>query len=157
MKTASQLLFVITALLLSFSSDIFGQTVHTIKLYVNTADIKMPNINNYCNFRQTDGSSNEDYTIVVEVGDIIIWEGISTSSKDDVVNIIFINHQGGDNIFNKNILKGNGEVPELTIGKALNITRRKKDYKYQLFFSVLNNGVQRKGLFQIDPKIRVDQ
>jgi hypothetical protein len=159
MKTASQFLIVITALLLSFNSAIYGQTVHTVKLYVNTAEIQHPNVNNYCNFGQTDGSSNEEYTIEVEVGDIIIWEGISTSSVTDVVNMNFINFQGGTNIFGQNILKGNGEVPELIVGKALYTTigKDKEDYKYQLFFTVLNNGEKRNGIFQIDPKIRVDQ
>ena len=58
------------------------------------------------------------------------------------------------NVFNKNVLNGNGGDPEIVaatvvkgnVGDAI---------KYKIKFTVYNNGVKRPGTFQIDPKVRV--
>lgn len=160
MKTANPFLILITIVLFSFSISLYGQETHWITLNVDTGNIVKRDVNDYCNFGQEDGTSNEDYTIEVNIGDTIIWQGVSSVAPDtDIVNITSINHQGGTNIFGVNILKGNNESPEQVIGEVLNTTvgGNKKDYKYVIKFTVFNNGNKRNGTFQIDPKIKVNQ
>jgi len=100
----------------------FSQSkTHYITLYVNTSTIDSQNESLVSNFGQGEDISNEDYTISVSIGDSIIWKGVSsTSPEDDVVNIKSINYEGGTNIFDQNILKGNGEEPEEVVGEAVN-------------------------------------
>ena len=153
MKSLRALSVVILAL---FSSgQVLAQTEHVITLNVNTSDIQNPNLNDYCNFGQEEGISNEDYTIVASVGDTIIWRGVSSSSDNDEVLIVSINHQGnqgGRDIFGRNRLQGeDGEVRAVIQAS----TEDEEDYKYMLSFRVLNNGERRGGVFNIDPKIRV--
>lgn len=139
-----------------FLAGLYGQEEHVITLQVNTADIQNPNVNDFCSFvGQEPGVSNEDYTIVASVGDVVIWRGVSSSSPDDVVEIRAINHQGdrgGRNIFGQNQLQGeNGQV----VGTIQNTTEEGADYKYQLQFWVYNNGTRRGGTYNIDPRIKV--
>jgi hypothetical protein len=153
MKSLRALCVVILAV---FSSgQVLAQTEHVITLYVNTSDIQNPNLNDYCDFGQDEGISNEDYTIEVSVGDTIVWVGQSNSNDNDQVLIESINHQGdqgGRDIFGQNVLRGeNGEVR----GTIQFSTEGQADYKYMLSFRVLNNGEPRGGVFNIDPKIRV--
>jgi len=160
MKTAKPFLILITIVLFSFSISLYGQETHRITLNVDTGSIVKQDVNDYCNFGQEDGIPNEDYTIEVNIGDTIIWQGISSVAPDtDIVNITSINHHGGTNIFGSNILHGNGESPEQVEGTALNSTvgGNKKDYKYIIKFTVYNDGKRRNGTFQIDPKIKVNQ
>lgn len=126
-----------------------------VTLYVDTARVAKPDVNPYCNFGQAPEIANEDFTIEVKVGDTVTWEGVSANAPStDVVNIVSINHEGGKNVFGKNILKGDGQSPEKVTGKVLYKTAG-SDYKYKISFTVLNNGVKRNGTFHIDPKIRV--
>ena len=153
MKSLRALSVVILAL---FSTgQVLAQTEHVITLYVNTSDIQNPNLNDYCDFGQDEGISNEDYTIEVSEGDTIVWVGQSNSNDNDQVLIESIHHQGdqgGRDIFGQNVLRGeNGEVR----GTLQFTTAGQADYKYMLSFRVLNNGERRGGVFNIDPKIRV--
>ena len=127
-----------------------------ITLNVDTAKIKSSNVDGCCNFGQSAGVSNKDFTIQAKVGDTITWKGHSTSSPTDIVNITAIKHEGGENIFAKNELPGVGSVNEQVIGSVIKKTPEGKDYKYQISFTVFNNGVKRPGSpFHIDPKIQV--
>jgi hypothetical protein len=149
-----------TMVLLSLSltsCEQYNNKQHLITLYVDTSQITNNTVNQFSNFGQTDGSSNENYTTTVNVGDIITWRGVSTSSDDDVVNITAIKHENGNDIFSKNRLPGNGGDPEIVVGLVLNLAPEGTEYKYKISFTVKNNGVQRNGVFHIDPKIRVDQ
>ena len=127
-------LFLLPVFLLT---NLQAQTERVITLEVNTADIENPNVNDFCNFLGQDPEvSNEDYTIEANIGDVIIWRGVSTSSPDDRVEIRAINHQGnrgGRDIFGSNRLGGqNGEVR----GTILNRTEDGTDYKYKIQFRV---------------------
>jgi len=146
-------LFLLPVLVLT---NLHAQTERVITLEVNTADIENPNVNDFCNFMGQDpGVSNEDYTIEANLGDIIIWRGVSTSSPDHTVEIRAINHQGnqgGRDIFGSNKLSGeNGEVR----GTILHRTEAGTDYKYKIQFRVYIDGRKKGGTFNIDPKIRV--
>ncbi|MCZ6898934.1 MAG: hypothetical protein O7F74_01720, partial [Bacteroidetes bacterium] len=104
MKKTTQILIAIA--LFSLSSASYGQETHTITLNVNTAEIANPNIGQFCNFGQPSTITNENFTIEVNVGDIVVWKGVSSSSPGtDEVKITAINHVGGKNVFDKNVLK----------------------------------------------------
>lgn len=152
MKPTNQFSMLIVIVLLSIGSISYAQDQHVIILEVNTAAIKKPNANVYCRFEgQAPNIAVEDYTIHVKNGDIIRWQGVSTSSENDVVSITAINYQGGKNLLGVNILKGNEGVVTGTVQNgAVN-----DEEKYTISFKVLNNGVQRNGTFLIDPKIKV--
>lgn len=137
-------------------TNLSAQTERVITLEVNTADIENPNVNDFCNFMGQDpGVSNEDYTVEANLGDTIIWRGVSTSSPDHTVEIRAINHQGnrgGRDIFGSNRLNGeDGEVR----GTILYRTEEGTDYKYKIQFRVYIDGSRKGGTFNIDPKIRV--
>lgn len=146
------------AILLCFFATVTlqGQVERIITLEVNTADIQNPNVNDFCRFEGQDPEvSNEDYTIVANVDDVIIWRGISTSSPEDRVEIRAINHEGdrgGRDIFGANRIDGEDGVVRAII---LNTTDEGADYKYKIQFWVFNNGTRKGGTFSIDPKIKV--
>ena len=146
--------FIVLYALIS-AGQVLAQTERVITLYVNTSDIQNPNLNDYCNFGQEEGISNEEYTVEANVGDTIVWVGVSTSNENDQVLIESINHQGdqgGRDIFGQNRLSGEGGEVRGVIQSS---TEGEADYKYMLSFRVLNNGEPRGGVFNIDPKIKV--
>ena len=128
-------------------------TTRVVTLNVDTGRIQSQNTSGYCNFGQASGITNENYTIVANVGDTIVWQGkSSTSPNTDVVSISSINYEGGKNVFGQNILQGSdgkvtGVVQYNTVGA--------QPYKYKISFKVTNNGANRNGTFHIDPKIEV--
>jgi hypothetical protein len=159
-QRSKMFLAVCSLFLFSFSSKIVHEQPQPrnifITLNVDTGRIVKPNINAFCNFGQDPSISNENFTIQAGIGDNIIWQGVSSSAPDtDIVNITSINYQGGKNIFGKNILTGNSNIPEKVIGTVLYDTPEGQDYKYKISFTVLNNGVKRNGTFAIDPKIQI--
>jgi hypothetical protein len=135
-----------------------AQTTHTITLFVDTqAILEDKNTDAHCNFGQAVGISNEDYTIEAAVGDIIVWEGVSTSSPEtDIVNIRGVNHEGGVNIFGTNKLNGDKGSPERVTGTVVQGAPGDED-KYKISFKVVSivDGRQRNKTYHIDPKIRI--
>tara|TARA_R110001583_G_scaffold1775_5_gene13621 strand:+ start:2482 stop:2958 length:477 start_codon:yes stop_codon:yes gene_type:complete len=156
MKTYKSIFILVIFVILLFSTNCFSQESETyyITLNVNTSVINSQNESAVSNFGQEEGISNEDYTISVNVGDTIIWQGLSSSSPNDVVNISSINYEGGKNIFNRNRLSGNGQVPEQVVGTVV-IGNVGEFIKYKLSFTVLNDGRRRGGTYHIDPKILI--
>jgi len=152
MKPTNQFSMLIVIVLLSIGSISFAQDEHVIILEVNTAEIKKPDASLYCRFEgQNPEIAVEDYTIHVKNGDIIRWQGVSTSSEGDVVSITSINYHGGKNLLGVNVLKGDEGV---VIGTVQNGAVGDEE-KYTVSFKVTNNGVKRNGTFLIDPKIKV--
>ena len=150
MKTTNRLFILMTFFILALSGNSYAQETHTITLYVNTSTVDRHNTDETCNFGQESGVSNKDFTIEVNVGDTIIWEGVSTSSDEVLVNINAINHEGGKNVFNKNKLRGDGQVPEKVMGTVIQGAPGDED-KYKISFKMSN----RNGTFHIDPVIRI--
>jgi len=150
MRLFNQRLLLAALLCLPLTAN--AQNVHTITLNVDTQTIQNPNLADFCNFGQTDGSSNEDFTIFVNVGDTVRWVGVSSTAPDtDQVELSSINHEGGPKLFGRNRLKDTegvivGVVTEGATGD---------EEKYKISFRVFNNGVKRNGTFNIDPKIKV--
>lgn len=130
-----------------------AQVRRTITLKVNTTEITRKSVNENCSFGQPSRISNEDYTIEVKLGDTVVWNGISTSSEDDRVEIVSINHEGGARLFNRNVLRGSRGVvsAEVATGKSGD------SEKYTIKFIVYRNGEKIPGTFKIDPKLTVKQ
>jgi len=147
MKTINRLFILIAIVLLSFSINTYGQAqTHTVTLYVNTSAINNQNISTTCNFGQEEGVSNEEYSIEVNVGDTIIWEGVSTSSDTDVIAIRKIKYERGTNVFDGDEIEGTSTV----VGTVLRPTGE-QDYKYKISFKVNDTGAT----YYIDPKVKV--
>ncbi|MEQ8302698.1 MAG: AidA/PixA family protein [Cyclobacteriaceae bacterium] len=125
----------------------------TITLYVDTSQIDNRNVDSACNFGQDPGISNREFTVDVNLGDTITWEGVSANAPStDTVSIESINHEGGKNVFGQNVLRGSGGIVS---GTAQYRTDGGEKYKYKISFKVTNNGSNRNGMFHIDPKIAV--
>lgn len=129
----------------------------TITLYVNTSSIVNPDVDAYCNFGQAANITNEDYSVLLNVGQTVEWVGVSTTSVLDAVQITMIQDDSTVNIFGANNKNppgnaGNGFKPSGTVQNGT-----KGDHEtYTILFSVLNNGVRRNGQFRIDPKLAVN-
>ena len=163
MKTTNRLSLALVLLLFFVITTSFSQQTHYITLHVNTEQINSQNELEVCYFtsespdgQSTTSSGNiQDFTTVVNAGDTIVWRGQSSNNPDyDVVNISSINYHGGDNVFNENVLNGNGGSPEEVVGVVKMGTNGQTE-KYAIKFKVFNNGNQNGGTFQIDPKITV--
>lgn len=158
----SGLLLAAGALPLSAFSNLLGikktppESV-VITLYVDTARIDKQDVNASCNFGQEQVISNEEFTTVVNLGDTVTWQGVSANAPEtDIVNIVSINHEGGKNVFDQNILKSSmSEGREIVTAIAKLRTDGGEKYKYKISFTVMNNGAKRNGMFHIDPKIEV--
>lgn len=149
MKLKQLFLGSIVTMALMLNVTIHAQTTHTITLNVDTGMITKQTVDKYANFGQTDGVSNVDFTIFVELGDYVEWVGASSTSEDDTVEIVSINHHGGARVFDKNVLNGSDGIviAKVTNGKAGD------SEKYTVKFHVYVNGVKKEGVFIIDPKI----
>lgn len=163
MKTSNRLFQVLIVVLFFSFSTSFSQEIHYVTIHVNTADITNQNELEMCYFTSqspgmdpiTSEGNIEDFNIIVSAGDTIIWRGVSTSNPDsDIVNVSSINYHGGDNVFDTNVLNGNGEIPEEVLGVVQPDTNGQVE-KYTIKFTVLNNGERRGGTFKVDPKITV--
>ncbi len=156
----SGLILTISALLLcSFTSSTQPEPVAAenivVTLNVDTGEIDKENASASCNFGQAEGISNEEFTIVVNVGDVITWVGVSSSSPEtDVVDITKIKHVKGKNIFGKDLDTTDKGNHQKVSAKVLASTAVEGLYKYDISFAVTNNGVKRNGMFHIDPKIQ---
>jgi len=161
MKTINPLFALLFISLFFISSLSFAQQTHYVTLHVNTNVITSQNELEVCSFTSESAEGDisegdiENFTISVSAGDYIIWNGVSSSDPDNsIVNISSINYHGGDNVFDTNVLQGNGETPEEVVGMVQPGTNGKTE-KYAVKFTVVNNGQRRGGTFSIDPKIRV--
>ncbi len=153
-STANHLLF--SVILILFAQFVTGQQVREIVLRVDTGNIQNPNVSDFCNFGQAPEISNVDFTTDANVGDTIVWRGVSSTNPNDQVLIESINHEGdkgGRDIFGQNRLAGENGVVQ---GVVRNSTEGEAPYKYKLTFRVLNSGEPRQGVYNIDPKIRVN-
>ncbi|MCA6075624.1 inclusion body family protein [Fulvivirga sedimenti] len=148
--------YLLTALFMVLGlGNLFGQVTHHINLYVNTAEITKPDEYRFCTFENQPADVDvREFTVQVNVGDIVIWHGISSSSPNDQVLISQINYQGGDNVFNSNVLNDTPENPGVVVGVVQPGTVG-FTMKYVVNFKVLNNGIQRNGTYHLDPKIFV--
>jgi hypothetical protein len=163
MKPTNQLSQVLVLLLFFVISSSFSQQTHYVTLHVNTEQINSQNELEVSSFSSespdgetlTSDGNLEDFTTIVNAGDTIIWKGVSSNNPDnDTVNVTSINYHGGDNVFDKNVLNGNGALPEEVEATVQPGTNGKSE-KYTIKFTVFNNGNKKGGTYHIDPKIQV--
>lgn len=125
-----------------------------VKLNVDTSQISEDNVDSCSNFGQGPGISNENFLTEANVGETIIWQGVSSSAPTtDVVNIIKIKHHGGNNVFKHHELKGKGN-PEKVSGAVKKHTNGDSE-TYTLSFNVFNGQIKR-GTYKIDPKLAIN-
>jgi hypothetical protein len=132
-----------------------GET-HTITLNVNTAQVAAQNLSATSNFGQAAGIANEDFTLEVNVGDIIVWNGSPTAAvQTDAVKItsIDLDIESGINFFGSEKLTPNNQSQGVVLG-IITSGNPGEVQKYSITFEVMNEGVSR-GSFTIDPKIQV--
>ena len=161
MKKANQFSIMMAVIVLSFSinscdkhsgNDQNQQDIKTITLYVDTSNINQQNMDATCNFGQPAGVSNKDFTTYVELGDRIIWKGVSSSSPNtDRVKIKKIRYVSGSEILNSNVIR-NSWFSSKVKGKVRN-GKPEDIEKYSIEFKVIRNGNNER--FIIDPKLQI--
>ena len=153
MKKITQSLLLIAFILLSFSNTSFAQETIYVTLNVDTDEVKTEGTHTYCSFEgQSKSMDTREYTVNANVGDVIVWNAVSSSSERDEVKITAINYEGGTKVFSSDRMSGQDGVVSGTINKS---TAGKADYKYTVSFKIMSNGNLRPGTFHIDPKIKV--
>lgn len=125
----------------------FGQD-YTVTLVCDTDQlIAGESEDNACYFAESPDTDPKDFTITVNVGDTILWNGEATPDGQTIL-IKLIQFEKGTNIFNKRELDGMTTVE----GKVKHSTKDKPDYKYIIRFKINETGK----LYRIDPKVRVN-
>lgn len=159
MKTTKKPLTILVFSLLYFCGIGYGQdpTV-TITLFVDTAELGTNNdAPGGCTFKvdppsaivTNDPNDPKTFTIKVNDGDTVVWEGITTSDKD--VKMKKITYIKGTEIFKSKSIKGETkDGKEKVKAKAIKKTLKDKDFEYLIRFRV--DGF---GNYKIDPKIQV--
>ena len=124
-----------------------------VTLNVDTSQITDQNLAQSCYFTgQPDDTAMEDFTVEANVGDTIIWQGISTNAPStDIVHIQTIHHHHGRNAFDREDHFGDDRSHKIS-KKVQYSAEGEQSYKYTLTFTVFNNGNKR-GTFHIDPII----
>ncbi|MBK9736377.1 MAG: hypothetical protein IPO92_16030 [Saprospiraceae bacterium] len=127
---------------------------HDVTLYVNTDTIGVLSVDENCNFGQPKQVPNEDYTIEVNVGDVITWSCDTKGNAGDVSMPVAIwceLGEGGSNVLGAFRLSNNGtSISAQVLTKGFG----EPSETYSIFFKVMNDGVLR-GIYSIDPKIQV--
>lgn len=143
------IMMILLALCTNLSS--FAQQTHEITLYVDTTNINMQNLEKTCNFGQDAGISNEDFTLLIQPGDTIIWKGVSSTNPEDKVKIHKVIYSSGTNFFDSRIIRDKEGIVTAVV-----VNGQPEDYlKYDIEFKVERNGRELSDTFPIDPKLRM--
>lgn len=151
MKIKATFYLLFTCLLFSYS--LTAQSNKTITLEVDTENINANNIEETATFGQPSETSNKDYTLGVEMGDIIIWQGRSTPSSGGLVRIKLFKHDDGIELLGEGRIKeqnGTGVI----VGRVQNGSPGDVE-KYTLKFEVKKRGSQTWDSYEIDPKLQM--
>lgn len=154
MKTTHSLLILVAVMSLMAC----GSQLHVVTLYVDTTQIDQGSIAQHVSFGQPSGIANEDFITNVRKGDIVIWQGLSTSDKSHMITISSIMHESGDYLIGQKDPKSN-RVNKMNyqnfsrkIGARPGREQPYAEEKYSIQFKVSNKPDL--GQFKIDPKIR---
>ena len=139
--------------ILFFNLSLFAQD-KIINLEVDTENINADNVNEMATFGQPSETSNEDYTLDVKMGDIIIWKGSSTPSSGGLVRIELFKHEYGVELL------GEGKIKEQN-GTGVIVGRVQQGSpgdieKYSIRFEVRKRGSQTWETYEIDPKLQMN-
>lgn len=147
MNTKKLYVYLLGITLLFTSNLIYGQD-YTVTLVCDTAALlDGESEDNACYFAESPDTDPKEFTITVNVGDTILWDGESTGDSQTLL-IKHIKFEKGTNIFNKRELDGETTVE----GKVKHNTKDKPDYKYKIKFKINESGK----MYKIDPRVRVN-
>ena len=111
MKKKSKAFSLLTFILLFFCNTSIAQETIYVTLNVDTAEVKTQDTHSYCYFEgQSESIDTREYTINANVGDVIVWNAVSTTSDRDQVKITAIDYEGGTNVFSSNRMSGENGV-----------------------------------------------
>lgn len=126
-----------------------------IILEVDTDNINATNINETATFGQPSEISNENFTLDVELGDVIIWQGKTMPGAGGLVRITLFKHDEGVKLL------GAGRISDqdgtgVIVGKV-QAGQPGDQEKYTLKFEVRQRGSQDWIEYKIDPKLLMKQ
>ena len=147
MNTKRLFLSFLSISLFLLCNQAFGQD-YTVTLVCDTAEL-LDGMEEHkaCYIAESPDTDPRDFTITVNVGDTILWNGEGASDGQTLL-IKHIKFEKGTNIFNKRELDGETTVE----GKVKHNTKDKPDYKYKIKFKITESGK----MYKIDPKVRVN-
>lgn len=155
---------VVLVMLLGATIFTYGQQTHVITLSVDTNEINDENVLEVCSLQASENTTVEadddleSFTVIVNEGDDIIWEGVSDFSEDHIVEITKVKYDSGTEVFNDfktKDLEGKKDGKKKKVkAKVKNNTKNKEPTKYILKFTVIVNGVESEE-YSIDPVIKV--
>jgi len=153
MKTKATIFILFISIIL-FSENLIAQgNPIKIDLMVNTQEINQGNINKMSHFGQPNDISNEEYTIDVKMGDMVIWKAKSETGNGDHVYIKAIIYEDGTSLFKNKRLTDNN-TPGAVVGIIVN--GNPGDFeKYTIKFEVVKRGQKSGDIYRIDPKLKL--
>jgi hypothetical protein len=103
-------------------SGIYGQVSHYVTLNVNTDELRNNQnaaaVSYFTVDEATEVINNDspvNFTILVDVGDNVVWNGVSTSSSNEAVEIKKIKYKRGPRIFSNDDMDGEVSVSAIII------------------------------------------
>lgn len=152
MNFATKTKLVLFTVVFVIAYSVAAQDTVTVTLNVDTTNLNNQNVDESCDFGQPFDIPNEEFTIEVGIDDTVVWEGLSSTSDTDVVEIVSIKHENGPKFFNFN---SNNELGGSSGKVRGRIVRGQPGQieKYTIRFRVFRNGRRVGGTYKIDPKI----
>ncbi|MDR5589237.1 hypothetical protein [Christiangramia sp. SM2212] len=139
--------------LFSINTSIYSQNNPMITLEVDTENINENNIDEMATFGQPSETKNRDFTLEVEMGDVIIWQGRATQSSGGLVRIKLFRHDDGVKLLGTSRIAEQNDtgvvVGKVQAGNPGDIE------KYTLKFEVRKRGSQTWTEYFIDPKLKL--
>jgi len=132
-----------------------AQERHTITLTCNTSEITEQNLNEVCSFGQTSSLPNKDYSVEVQVSDVILWNAGYADPNQGYIDIKSIDFESGTNIFKDKHILDEDDIPNGTIVAIVKKGETGDELKYAVTFDAYNQDGRFVGRFEIDPKIKI--
>lgn len=152
MKTKT-VLFVLFICTVFFNLSLYAQSNRIIKLEVDTENITIDNIEETATFGQPSETKNKDFTLDVNIGDVIIWQGSSTPSSGGLVKIRLFKHEDGIELLGERRIRDTDDTG-VVVGKVVQGDPGDVE-KYTLRFEIRKRGSQTWESFEIDPKLQI--
>ncbi|MEB8345394.1 hypothetical protein OO010_05010 [Flavobacteriaceae bacterium KMM 6898] len=157
MKFTLPRFLVMAAASMLFYTTSHAQVTHTIFLNINTTLLNDGDTDGAFSFSVSAGTVSENindkknFTIFVNEGDTIEWEGNSSSGAEvQIDEISYVNEENSSNIFRKPKISGRRSNGKTKVKVKVEKEKKGKSYTYNIAFSIGTSS------FSIDPKIRVE-
>ncbi len=151
MKLNHPFLIVLVSATLCFTG-VYGQNTHYVTLNVDTDALKNNQNAGAVSYFTTDDAtevlnndSPETFTILVDVGDNIVWDGVSTAPSNEAIRIKKIKYKRGPRIFSNDDIDG-----EVSVAAGIIRGTGPDGYVYTIQFQVGDKN----RVFTIDPVIK---